>query len=131
MLHVEQYWIKIQFHVEQYIKLGSKNSHSSTIIIYEKIVLKPYLLYENGGVIIMAKDEKEKKTYKQFRIGTNEQISNTLQRLINAIGNQTMSESQVRLMNELIKTKLQLIKVIEQDQRIAEIERILGLEDED
>lgn len=46
MLHVEQYWIKIQFHVEQYIKLGSKNSHSSTIIIYEKIVLKPYLLYE-------------------------------------------------------------------------------------
>ena len=42
-----------------------------------------------------------------------------------------MQESQVRLMNELIKTKLQLIKVIEQDQRIAEIERILGLEDED
>ena len=42
-----------------------------------------------------------------------------------------MSESQVRLMNELIKTKLQLIKVIEQDQRIQEIERILGLEDED
>lgn len=77
------------------------------------------------------KENKEKKTYKQFRIGTNEQISNTLQRLINAIGNQTMSESQVRLMNELIKTKLQLIKVIEQDQRIAEIERILGLEDED
>ena len=35
------------------------------------------------------------------------------------------------LMNELIKTKLQLIKVIEQDQRIQEIERILGLEDED
>ena len=71
------------------------------------------------------------KEDKQFRIGTNEQISNTLQRLINAVGNQTMSESQVRLMNELIKTKLQLIKVIEQDQRIAEIERILGLEDED
>lgn len=42
-----------------------------------------------------------------------------------------MSESSVRLMNELIKTKLQLIKVIEQDQRIAEIERILGLEEED
>ena len=78
----------------------------------------------------MEKD-KDKKTYKQFRIGTNEQISNTLQRLTNAVGNQTMSESQVRLMNELIKTKLQLIKVIEQDQRIAEIERILGLEDED
>ena len=78
----------------------------------------------------MEKD-KEKKTYKQFRIGTNEQIGNTLQRLINAVGNQTMSESQVRLMNELIKTKLQLIKVIEQDQRIQEIERILGLEDED
>ena len=79
----------------------------------------------------MSKEDKEKKTYKQLRIGTNEQISNTLQRLINAVGNQTMSESQVRLMNELIKTKLQLIKVIEQDQRIAEIERILGLEDED
>lgn len=78
----------------------------------------------------MEKD-KEKKTYKQFRIGTNEQIGNTLQRLINAVGNGTMQESQVRLMNELIKTKLQLIKVIEQDQRIAEIERILGLEDED
>ena len=78
----------------------------------------------------MEKD-KEKKTYKQFRIGTNEQIGNTLQRLINAVGNGTMQESQVRLMNELIKTKLQLIKVIEQDQRIQEIERILGLEDED
>ena len=78
----------------------------------------------------MEKD-KEKKTYKQFRIGTNEQIGNTLQRLINAVGNGTMQESQVRLMNELIKTKLQLIKVIEQDQTIAEIERILGLEDED
>ena len=75
--------------------------------------------------------EKDKKTYKQFRIGTNEQISNTLQRLINAVGNGTMQESQVRLMNELIKTKLQLIKVIEQDQRIQEIERILGLEDEE
>ena len=81
-------------------------------------------------MIEMEKD-KEKKTYKQFRIGTNEQIGNTLQRLINAVGNGTMQESQVRLMNELIKTKLQLIKVIEQDQRIAEIERILGLEDED
>ena len=81
-------------------------------------------------MIKMEKD-KEKKTYKQFRIGTNEQIGNTLQRLINAVGNGTMQESQVRLMNELIKTKLQLIKVIEQDQRIAEIERILGLEDED
>lgn len=34
------------FHVEQYIKLGSKNSHSSTIIIYKKVGLKPYLLYE-------------------------------------------------------------------------------------
>ena len=79
----------------------------------------------------MSKEDKEKKTYKQFRIGTNEQIGNTLQRLINAVGNGTMQESQVRLMNELIKTKLQLIKVIEQDQRIAEIERILGLEDED
>ena len=78
----------------------------------------------------MEKD-KEKKTYKQFRIGTNEQIGNTLQRLINAVGNGTMQESQVRLMNELIKTKLQLIKVIEQDQRIQEIDRILGLEDED
>lgn len=75
--------------------------------------------------------KEEKKTYKQFRIGTNEQIANTLQRLINAVGNGTMSESQVRLMNELIKTKLQLIKVIEQDQRIQEIERILGLEEED
>lgn len=79
----------------------------------------------------MAKENKDKKTYKQFRIGTNEQIGNTLQRLINAVGNGTMSESSVRLMNELIKTKLQLIKVIEQDQRIAEIERILGLEEED
>lgn len=78
----------------------------------------------------MEKD-KEKKTYKQFRIGNNEQIGNTLQRLINAVGNGTMQESQVRLMNELIKTKLQLIKVIEQDQRIQEIERILGLEEED
>ena len=78
----------------------------------------------------MEKD-KDKKTYKQLRIGTNEQIGNTLQRLINAVGNGTMQESQVRVMNELIKTKLQLIKVIEQDQRIAEIERILGLEDED
>ena len=82
-------------------------------------------------MIKMAKEDKDKKTYKQFRIGTNEQISNTLQRLINAVGNQTMSESQVRLMNELTKTKLQLIKVVQQDQRIAEIERILGLEDED
>lgn len=81
-------------------------------------------------MIEMEKD-KEKKTYKQFRIGNNEQIGNTLQRLINAVGNGTMQESQVRLMNELIKTKLQLIKVIEQDQRIQEIERILGLEEED
>lgn len=110
-----------------------KFSHSRTIIIYEKVIHKPQLLYEKLDleVIKMAKEDKEKKTYKQFRIGTNEQISNTLQRLINAVGNQTMSESQVRLMNELIKTKLQLIKVIEQDQRIQEIERILGLEDED
>lgn len=115
---------------ETVYKLIIKNSHSFTIILYEKVILKPYLLYEKE-VNIMAKDEKEKKTYKQFRIGTNEQISNTLQRLINAVGNGTMPESSVRLMNELIKTKLQLIKVIEQDQRIAEIERILGLEEED
>lgn len=94
------------------------------------MVVKQGLLYEKE-VDIMAKENKEKKTYKQFRIGTNEQIGNTLQRLINAVGNGTMPESSVRLMNELIKTKLQLIKVIEQDQRIAEIERILGLEEED
>lgn len=40
---------KIMFHVEQYIKLGSKNSHSSTIMIYEYMIVKPYLLYEKGG----------------------------------------------------------------------------------
>lgn len=31
---------KIMFHVEQYIKLGSKNSHSRTTIIYEKVIVK-------------------------------------------------------------------------------------------
>lgn len=30
----------MQFHVEQYIKLGSKNSHSRTTIIYKKVGLK-------------------------------------------------------------------------------------------
>ena len=39
----------MQFHVEQYLKLYIKNSTSMTKILYEKVILKPYLLYENGG----------------------------------------------------------------------------------
>ena len=69
--------------------------------------------------------EKEKKTYKQFRIGSTEQIKNTLQRLINAVGNGTMDEKSVRLMNELIKTRLALQKNIDLEAEIQQLKDIV------
>ena len=69
--------------------------------------------------------EKEKKTYKQFRIGTTDQIKNTLQRLINAVGNGTMDERSVRLMNEIIKTRLALQKNIDLEAEIQELKDIV------
>ena len=71
----------------------------------------------------MAKEEK--KTYKQFRIGSTEQIKNTLQRLINAVGNGTMDERSVRLMNEIIKTRLALQKNIDLEAEIQELKDIV------
>ena len=68
---------------------------------------------------------EEKKTYKQFRIGSTEQIKNTLQRLINAVGNGTMDERRVRLMNEIIKTRLALQKNIDLEAEIQELKDIV------
>ena len=75
--------------------------------------------------------EKEKKTYKQFRIGSTEQIKNTLQRLINAVGNGTMDEKSVRLMNEIIKTRLALQKNIDLEAEIQELKDIIYGEKEE
>ena len=75
--------------------------------------------------------EKEKKTYKQFRIGSTEQIKNTLQRLINAVGNGTMDEKSVRLMNEIIKTRLALQKNIDLEAEIQELKDIVYGEKEE
>ena len=77
----------------------------------------------------MAKEEK--KTYKQFRIGSTEQIKNTLQRLINAVGNGTMDEKSVRLMNEIIKTRLALQKNIDLEAEIQELKDIVYGEKEE
>lgn len=77
----------------------------------------------------MAKEEK--KTYKQFRIGSTDQIKNTLQRLINAVGNGTMDEKSVRLMNEIIKTRLALQKNIDLEAEIQELKDIVYGEKEE
>lgn len=77
----------------------------------------------------MAKEEK--KTYKQFRIGSTDQIKNTLQRLINAVGNGTMDERSVRLMNEIIKTRLALQKNIDLEAEIQELKDIVYGEKEE
>ena len=77
----------------------------------------------------MAKEEK--KTYKQFRIGNTDQIKNTLQRLINAVGNGTMDEKSVRLMNEIIKTRLALQKNIDLEAEIQELKDIIYGEKEE
>lgn len=73
----------------------------------------------------MPKENKEKKTYKQFRIGSTDQIKNTLQRLINSAGNQTLPESTIRLMNEIIKTRLALQKNIDLENEIQELKDIV------
>ena len=75
--------------------------------------------------------KEEKKTYKQFRIGNTEQIKNTLQRLINAVGNGTMDEKSVRLMNEIIKTRLALQKNIDLEAEIQELKDIIYGEKEE
>lgn len=75
--------------------------------------------------------DKEKKTYKQFRIGNTDQIKNTLQRLINAVGNGTMDEKSVRLMNEIIKTRLALQKNIDLEAEIQELKDIVYGEKEE
>lgn len=77
------------------------------------------------NIMAKEKENKEKKTYKQFRIGSTEQIKNTLQRLINSAGNQTLPESTIRLMNEIIKTRLALQKNIDLENEIQELKDIV------
>ena len=69
--------------------------------------------------------DNEKKTYRQWRIGNTEQIKNTLQRLVNAVGNHTMDEKTVRLMTEIIKVRISLQKNVELENEIQEIKDIV------
>ena len=69
--------------------------------------------------------DNEKKTYRQWRIGSTEQIKNTLQRLVNAVGNHTMDEKTVRLMTEIIKVRISLQKNVELENEIQEIKDIV------
>lgn len=69
--------------------------------------------------------DKEKKTYRQWRIGSTEQIKNTLQRLVNAVGNHSMDEKTVRLMTEIIKVRISLQKNVELENEIQEIKDIV------
>lgn len=68
--------------------------------------------------------------YKVYKIGTTEDIDRTLQRLVNDVVNKRLELGEIRMINELIKTKLCFRKQEDLEKKIEELEKIL-LEKED
>lgn len=65
------------------------------------------------------------KGYKNLRIKHTEDLAGTIQKIANLVYNEEMDPSTARCLNELIKTRLQLAKVIELEEQVEILQALL------
>lgn len=65
------------------------------------------------------------KGYKSLRIRQCEDIEKTLQRILNEVYNETMTLQMAKVCDQIIRTRIQLLKVQELEARLEEIELLL------
>lgn len=65
------------------------------------------------------------KGYKSLRIKNTEDLSSTIQKIANLVYNNEMDTTTARCLNELIKTRLQLAKVIELEEQVEILTQLL------
>lgn len=74
---------------------------------------------------------RNKGGYVKYNISTPENIGKTIQRLVNDVANNRMDPERVRLIDKLINTKMALMKNVELEQRITELEDMLEMNEGD
>lgn len=81
---------------------------------------------------LLKKDEnpmnRNKGGYYNYKINTTDDVNRTLQRLINDAINKRHEPEVIRLANQLIQTKLQLLKAVELEERISDLEDLLEMD---
>lgn len=69
------------------------------------------------------------KSYYNFKIGTLEETQRALQRLMNATANEAFSLQQIRLMKDIVETRLKLFKIEELEQKVSLLEELLDFKE--
>lgn len=65
------------------------------------------------------------KGYKNLRIKHTEDLAATIQKIANLVYNEELDVATARCLNELIKTRLQLAKVIELEEQVEILQALL------
>lgn len=77
------------------------------------------------------KVNNDDKSYYNFKIGTLEETQRALQRLMNATANEAFSLQQIRLMKDIVETRLRLFKIEELEAKVQLLEELLDYKEQE